>query len=183
MPGPVPTGKGVPETLQGERRLAAHLLETVSSPEPDTDVFEELLTLKAFNDGKRDQASHIYGMYDEETRYLDQAIRILTRAPSGTKGPLGAENKSEYASCVLLQRKYGRNMGAARELAKKLKIEADYFNEKLLWAGFVAPVVVADRERAGTLDMFGAVREFAEKTPAGTAERRNKIFFGLPDAD
>ena len=174
----------LPQTLAQERVEEAHLVETERPAAADENVFDTLLTLKAFNDEdrKRGGAQHIYGLYDEEVYYLDRAVQILMTRPIhgqqvqigvGPDGravmgadPLEAKTEEEWIAALNFQRKFGRNLDGAKKLAKKLKEKADSMNEDLYYAGYVRTIVKDDRLKVGQdpaaaaipqmIGMFGA---------------------------
>ena len=138
--------KAPPANLSAERRQAATLVETDINPVlPNENVFETLLTLKAFNkEGENKGAAHIQGLYEEEVYYLDVAIRILMTKREDEKKTIRERETARH-----LQRKFGRTLDGAKKLATILKRMADEQNEKALLMPYVNAFVAKDRQRAG----------------------------------
>lgn len=155
MSNPVPANALVNANQQAVNRL---LNDNNTNPVTNEGNLLSLITLRQIlgeeipaanpfggGDDHNDIKRIVKGMAIEETRYLMQAMKILT-------GPLPAR-REHMNSTIKLRNKYGKDMTAALQLAKVLKAKGDEKEVELMLNPYVMDTLrnqpLANRRRAG----------------------------------
>ena len=141
MSNPVGAQAQVP---QAQQTVNTRLLDNHTNPITNEGNLLSLITLQQVlgREPQNEIQRIVQGMAKEETRYLVQAMKILTGDIHGIQG------NAQRAGVLKLREKYGRDMDAALKLGEVLKARGDSKAVDLMFNPFVMDSLRSNDEDA-----------------------------------